>query len=380
MCSMILHADLDAFYASVAQRDDPALRGRPVLVGSWVVMAASYEARAYGVRGGMGTAQARRLCPDALVVDPSWPAYMEAREAVFAVLRRSGATVEPASIDEAFLDIGDAVDVPAGRPPPAPAAAPPEAVEHAAAAPDAVERAARLAARLRRDVRAEVGLPLSIGVARTKVLAKIASRSAKPDGLFVVAPERELAYLHALPVEDVWGVGAATARKLHLAGVRTVGQAAAIGEPALMAIAGKAAGRYVHAIAHNRDHRPVRARRGRRSFGAQRALRRGPRTRAELTEAVTGLGERIAARMERKRRAGRTVVLRLRFGDYTRATRSRTLPRATADAAEIAAAGEELLAAALPLIERRGVTLVGLTVTNLAEKGDAGQLPLFEPP
>jgi DNA polymerase-4 len=401
---MILHADLDAFYASVAQRDDPALRGKPVLVGSWVVMAASYEARAYGIRGGMGTARARRLCPAALVVDTSWPAYMDARDQVFAVLRRSGAVVEPASIDEAFIDAREllgvagepAADLVGNAPTLEPAADIVEGaaalgragdlVEHATLAAaveptdDLVERAAALAARLRREVRAEVGLPLSIGVARTKVLAKIASRSAKPDGLFVVAPDRELEYLHGLAVEDVWGIGAATAGKLHLAGIRTVGQAAEVGEPALMAIAGKAAGRYVHAIAHNRDRRPVRARRGRRSFGAQRALRPGPRTRAELVEAVGGLAERLAERMGRKQRAGRTVVLRLRFGDYTRASRSRTLTRPTAEAARIAAAGEELLTAALPLIERRGVTLVGLTVTNLVETDGASQLPLFEPP
>jgi DNA polymerase-4 len=208
------------------------------------------------------------------------------------------------------------------------------------------------------------------------VLAKIASRSAKPDGIFVVAPDRELEFLHALAVEDVWGVGAATARKLHLAGVRTVGQAAALGEPTLMAIAGKAAGRYVHAIAHNHERRPVRARRGRRSFGAQRALRRGPRTREELLEALTGLGERLATRMERKQRAGRTVVLRLRFGDYARASRSRTLTRATADGGTVAAAARELLDGAMELVERRGITLVGLTVTNLHDTGGAEQLLL----
>jgi DNA polymerase-4 len=374
---MILHADVDAFYASVAQRDDPLLRGRPVLVGSWVVMAASYEARAFGVRGGMGTARARQLCPAAVVVDPSWPAYMAARDEVFAVLRRSGATVEPASIDEAFLDTAGLAAVPARGPA---GDAGPANPAGDAGPPDPVARAADLAARLRHEVRAEVGLPLSIGVARTKVLAKIASRSAKPDGLFVVEPAAELEFLHALAVEDVWGVGAATARKLHLAGVRTVGQAAALGEPALMAIAGKAAGRYVHAIAHNHERRPVRARRGRRSFGAQRALRRGRRTRAELSEAIAGLGERLASRMERKGRTGRTVVLRLRFGDYTRATRSRTLTRPTGQASEIAAAADELLAAALPLIEQRGITLVGLTVTNLVDADGADQLPLFKPP
>src|SRR3712207_229977 len=215
----ILHADVDAFYASVAQRDDPALRGRPVVVGSWVVMAASYEARAYGIRGGMNTARARRHCPDVVVADPSWPAYVDASKAVFAIFRRSCPVVEPGSMEEAFLDVRS-LDEPA----------------------------AQVAVRLRRAVREEVGLPLSIGVARTKVLAKIASRSAKPDGLFVVEPEGELEFLHALPVERLWGVGPATARKLHAQGLRTVGQAARLDEPQLMAILGKAAGRYVHAI------------------------------------------------------------------------------------------------------------------------------------
>jgi DNA polymerase-4 len=345
---VILHADVDAFYASVAQRDEPALRGRPVLVGSWVVMAASYEARAFGVHGGMATARARRLCPDAVVVDTCWPAYVESSRAVFAIFERSGAVVEPGSMEEAFLDVAGL-----GEPP------------------------AELAARLRREVRAEAGLPLSVGVARTKVLAKVASRSAKPDGLLVVAPDREVDFLHPLPVERLWGVGPATARKLHAHGLRTVGQAARLGEPELMAILGKAAGRYVHAVAHNRDHRPVRRHRGRRSFGAQRALGRRPRSRAELDAALADLAERVTSRMQRKGRAGRTVVLRLRFGDYTRATRSCTLAGSTADAGAIAAATRELLDAAMPLVESRGITLVGVSVTNLDGPGGAGQLALF---
>ena len=214
-------------------------------------------------------------------------------------------------------------------------------------------------------MREEAGLPLSVGVARTKVLAKIASRSAKPDGLFVVEPERELEYLHGLPVDRVWGVGPATARRLRAFGLETVGQAAALTEEQLVAILGKAAGHYVHAIAHNREYRAVRRRRGRRSFGAQRALRRGPRTREELDGAVGDLAERLTKRMQRKGRAGRTVVLRLRFGDYTRATRSCTLAYASADADDIASAARGLLDAAMPLVRRRGITLVGLTVTNL---------------
>jgi len=343
----ILHADVDAFYASVAQRDAPELRGRPVLVGSWVVMAASYEARAFGIRGGMGTVRARRRCPGAIVVDTDWPAYVEASRAVFEIFERWAPTVEPGSMEEAFLDV------------------------RGASSP-----AVQIAVALRREVREQVGLPLSVGVARTKVLAKIASRSAKPDGLFVVPPERELEFLHALPVERLWGVGPATARRLHVGGLRTVGQAACVSEAELMAMLGKAAGRYVHAIAHNREHRPVRRRRGRRSFGAQRALGRSPRSRPDLDSALDGLAERVTQRMQRKGRAGRTVVLRLRFGDYSRATRSCTLPHPTDAAGAVAAASREMLEEAMPLVAARGITLVGLTVTNLAGPGTGRQLEL----
>ena len=342
----ILHADADAFFAAVEQRDDPRLRGRPVIVGGGVVMAASYEARARGVRGGMGTSRARRLCPDAIVAESNFTAYVEASKAVFDVFRRHVSVVEPGSLEEAFLDT----------------------TGMAASAHEIAER-------LRRDVRDEVGLPLSVGVARTKVLAKIASRSAKPDGLFVVDPARESEFLRPLPVERIWGVGPATAGKLRARGLETVGDVAALGEPELMAILGKAAGRYVDAVAHNRDHRPVRARRGRRSFGAQRALRPRSYTREELEAAVCDVAERIGARMARKSRAGRTVILRLRFGDYTRASRSHTLAGATAEPEAIATAARGLLDAAMPLIDRRGITLVGLTVTNL-EDGTASQLAL----
>jgi DNA polymerase-4 len=345
----ILHADVDAFYASVAQRDDPALRGRPVIVGSWVVMAASYEARAHGVHGGMPTARARRLCPGLVLAEPCWEAYVEASRAVFAIFERFAGAVEPASMEEAFLD-----------------------VTHAQARAPVAE----LAAQLRREVRGEAGLPLSVGVARTKVLAKIASRSAKPDGLLVVPPGREAAFLQPLAVERLWGVGPATTRKLNARGLSTVGEVATLSEAELVAIAGKAAGRYVYAIVHNHDRQPVRRRRGRRSFGAQRALGRRPRSRGELDAALADLAERITGRMQRKARAGRTVVLRLRFGDYTRATRSCTLTHATAEPAPIAAAARELLAAAMPLIEHRGVTLVGLTLTNLDEVTSADQLAL----
>ncbi len=344
---MLLHADVDAFYASVAQRDDPSLRGRPVVVGSWVVMAASYEARPFGVRSGMATARARRLCPELVVAEPGWEALGEASRAVFAIFDRCTSLVEPGSMEEAFLDVGGV-----GEPAPL------------------------VAARLRRLVREEVGLPLSVGVARTRVLAKIASRSAKPDGLYVVEPKRELEFLHGLEVGRLWGVGPATTRKLHAHGLRFVRDAAALSEEQLVAILGPAAGRYVHAIVNNREYRRVRRRRGRRSFGAQRALGRAPRAREELVEVVARLAERLSERMQRKARAGRTVVLRLRFGDYSRASRSRTLSRATCDPSPIAGLAVELLGEVMPVIEARGITLVGLTVTNLDGGSAAEQLTL----
>src|SRR6185436_9568768 len=184
----ILHADLDAFYASVEQRDDPSLRGRPVIVGGGVVLACSYEAKARGVRTAMGGGQARRLCPDAVVVRPRMSAYSEASKAVFSVFNETTPLVEALSIDEAFLDVRGMRRI-FGSP-------------------------VRIAARLRREVRAQVGLPITVGVAGTKFLAKVASGVAKPDGLLVVPPGGELAFLHPLPVERLWGVGPVTARKL----------------------------------------------------------------------------------------------------------------------------------------------------------------------
>ncbi|MBO0691042.1 MAG: DNA polymerase IV, partial [Candidatus Dormibacteraeota bacterium] len=245
----ILHADLDAFYASVEQRDDPRLRGRPVIVGGGVVLAASYEAKALGVRTAMGGGRALRLCPDAVVVQPRMSAYVEASKAVFSVFEDTTPLVEGLSIDEAFLDVRGLHDI-SGTP-------------------------AEIAARLRRRVHERVGLPITVGVARTKFLAKVASGVAKPDGLLVVPPGEELDFLHPLPVERLWGVGAATARKLHGRGIRTVGQVAGLPEPALVTMLGRASGDHLFALAHNRDPRPVEGGRRRRSVGAQRALGRG---------------------------------------------------------------------------------------------------------
>ncbi len=335
----ILHADLDAFYASVEQRDDPRLRGRPVIVGSGVVLAASYEAKACGVRTAMGGRQARQLCPHAIVVGPRMSAYSAASKAVFEVFGQTTPIVEGLSIDEAFLDVGGLRRI-AGTP-------------------------TEIAARLRSDVRERVGLPITVGVARTKFLAKVASGVAKPDGLLVVPTDRELAFLHPLPVERLWGVGPVTAGKLRERGIRTVGHVARIGEPALVSMLGVAAGRHLHALAHNRDPRPVQVGRRRGSIGSQRALGRSPKSADALDAVVAGLVDRVTRRLRAAGRVGRTVVLRLRFDDFSRATRSHTLPRATAHTQTILDAVRELLAAALPLIERDGVTLVGVAVANL---------------
>jgi DNA polymerase IV len=336
----ILHADLDSFFASVEQRDDPRLRGRPVIVGGGVVLAASYEAKAFGIRTAMGGRRARRLCPEAIVVPPRMDAYSEASKAVFRVFEDTTPLVEGLSIDEAFLDV--------------------RGLERLSGTP------VEIAAKLRRDVRERVGLPITVGVARTKFLAKVASGVAKPDGLLVVPPDRELEFLHPLPVERLWGVGPVTSERLNRIGISTVGQVAGLPEGALTTILGRAAGRHLHALAHNRDPRPVERRRRRRSIGSQRAGR--PGSAAAIDATLVGLVDRVTGRMRTARRVGRTVVLRLRFDDFSRATRSHTLPQATAESQTILAAIRELVLAAEPLIEDRGLTLVGITVINLEDE------------
>lgn|SRR5690606_6867651 len=335
----ILHADLDSFYASVEQRDDPALRGRPVIVGAGVVLAASYEAKACGVRTAMPGRLARRLCPAAVVVPPRMSAYAAASRAVFQVFRETTPLVEGLSIDEAFLDVSGLWRL-AGPP-------------------------IEIAAELRRRVREQVGLPITVGVARTKFLAKVASAVAKPDGLLLVPPTGERAFLHPLPVERLWGVGPVTAAKLHARGIRTVGQVARLGEASLVSVLGPAAGRHLYALAHNRDPRRVRVGRRRGSVGAQRSLGRARHSPADLMAVLAGLVDRVTRRMRTGGRTGRTVVLRLRFADYSRASRSRTLPMPTASTHTVLRAARELLGEAMPLIHRQGVTLIGVAVSNL---------------
>jgi DNA polymerase-4 len=335
----ILHADVDSFYASIEQRDDPRLRGRPVIVGAGVVLAASYEAKAFGIHTPMGGALARRLCPQAVVVPPRMDAYSAASRALFEVFNHTTPFVEGLSIDEAFLDVGGLRRI-SGSP-------------------------TEIAVQLRRDVLERVGLPITVGVARTKFLAKVASAVAKPDGLLVVPSDCELDFLHPLPVERLWGVGPVTATKLRDRFITTVGQVAQLGEKTLVRMLGRAAGRHIHALAHNRDPRVVRVGRRRHSMGAQRALGRKPRSPEALDADLVALVDRLARRLRAAHRVCRTVVLRLRFDDFSRATRSHTLPEATAHTETILATAQGLLAAATPMIESQGITLVGVTLGNL---------------
>lgn len=343
----ILHADLDAFFASVEQRDSPELRGKPVIVGAGVVLAASYEAKAFGIETAMGGTRARRLCPQAVVVPPRMAAYAEASKAVYRVFDDMCPLVEGLSIDEAFLDV--------------------RGMERIAGTPVEIAR------RLRRRVLAEVGLPLTVGVARTKFLAKVASGVAKPDGLLVVPPDCELEFLHPLPVERLWGVGPATAGKLRESGIRTVREVAELEERVLVQLLGRAAGRHLHALAVNRTPGPVERGRRRRSIGSQRARRL--RSPEEIDAVLHGIVDRVMRRLRRADRVGRTVILRLRFGDFTRATRSHTLSRPTDETWVVLVTARWLLTTAMPLIERRGLTLVGLTVADL-ENADSVQLRL----
>ena len=345
----ILHADLDAFYASVEQRDDPALRGRPVLVGGGIVLAASYEAKRHGVRTAMGERQARSLCPDAVVVPARFDAYVEASKAVFEVFRDTTPVVEPLSIDEAFLDVrglrairGTSVEI---------------------------------ATKLRDDVRERVGLALTVGVASTKFLAKVASGVGKPDGLLVVPVGGELDFLHPLPVQRLWGVGAVTATKLHAYGITTVAQVAEQDERTLVSMLGRGSGRHLHALAHNRDPRRVDTGRRRRSMGAQSAFGRRRMTDADLDARLLMLVDRVCRRLRAANRVCRTVTLRLRFYDFSRATRAHTLAAPTADTVVVLAALRLLLAENAALIRERGITLIGVTLGNL-DSADAVQLEL----
>ena len=345
----IMHADLDAFYASVEQRDDPKLRDRPVIVGGGVVLACSYEAKARGVRTAMNGGQAKRLCPEAIVVPPRMTAYSEASRAVYEVFAETSPVVEALSIDEAFLEVSG--------------------LEHISGTPP------EIAAALRREVLDLVGLKISVGVARTKFLAKVASGTCKPDGLLVVERDEEAAFLHPLPIERLWGVGKVTSEKLHSMGIGTVGELATCREESLVAALGPAAGRRLLDLANNRDPRHVQKREPRRSIGAQSAFPSGSRSDEELDSLAASLVDRTARRLRKAGRVCRTVVVGLRYGDFSRASRSHTLPGPTGRTDAILAAVRDLLTALRPAIEERGLTLLSISLANL-DVDDAVQMEL----
>ncbi|MDL9946982.1 DNA polymerase IV [Gordonia sp. ABSL11-1] len=345
----ILHADLDSFYASVEQRDNPELRGRPVLVGGGVVLAASYEAKAHGVRTPMSGREARALCPDAIEVPARFDAYIDASKAVFEIFHDITPVVEGISVDEAFLDVGGLRRI-SGSP-------------------------VEIAARLRARVAAEVGLPITVGIACTKFLAKVASAVGKPDGLLEVPAGTELDFLHPLPVRRLWGVGAVTEAKLADAGIRSVGDLASFGEHGLTNLLGRGSGRHLYALSMARDPRRVETGRRRRSIGSQRALGRRPKNEADLEATLVAIVERLGKRLRGAERLCRTVVLRLRFDDFARVTRSRSFMEPTDRTDVIMAGARGLLDDAMPLIRDRGCTLIGLSLTNLDDH-DSIQLTL----
>ena len=313
-------------------------------------MAASYEAKSCGVKAAMGGRQALRLCPDAIVVPPRMHAYTQASRDVFDVFRDTTPLVEGLSIDEAFLEVGG--------------------LRRIRGAPSTI------AAQLRLDVRMRVGLPISVGVARTKYLAKVASAVSKPDGLLVVPIDQELAFLHALPVERLWGVGKVTAQKLHEARLHTVGSVAVLGERELQSLIGLGTGRHLFALAHNRDPRRVEVGRRRRSMGAQHALGRGSHTQVELDVVLLTLVDRVTRRMREAGRNGSTITIRLRFDDFARSTSSHTLPRPTAHTATVLGIARHLLLSRRAEIDQRGITLIGVAVSGLDDNPAQLALPL----
>jgi DNA polymerase IV len=344
----LLHADLDAFYASVEQLLYPGLRNRPIAVGGGVVLAASYEAKAFGVRGGMPGHLARRLCPELRFVPGHFAEYQRLADRVFAVCADFTPLVERLSIDEAFVDVSGSTHL--------------------------FGPADLIAARIRERVREEIGLPLSVGVARTKHLAKIASQVAKPDGLIVVAPERETGFLHPLPVGLIWGVGPVARERLADEGITTIGQLAAVAPDRLEHMFGPAVGAKLGSLARNDDPRRVETRRRARSVSAQSATGRRRADPAFVARTVLHLADRVTARLRAKHRAGRTITARVRFADLHSVTRSVTLPAPVSSTATVAAVARDLVQAALTdHPQEREVSLLAVAVSGLVSE------PLAQP-
>jgi DNA polymerase-4 len=348
----ILHADLDAFYASVEQLLDPSLRGMPIAVGGGVVLAASYEARSFGIRAGMPGRLARNLCPQLIVVDGHFHDYQRLGDAAIEVLNDFTPLVERISIDEAFADVAGCT--------------------HIFGAP------AEIATAIRHRVRAEVGLPISVGVARTKHLAKIASQAAKPDGLMIVDPSTELDFLHGLPVELMWGVGPVAKTQLNEIGVFTIGQLARTPKWSLERLLGPAASKKLIALAWNRDLREIKMHRRARSAGAQSALGRQPAEERIFGPVLRYLADRVASRLRAKSRGARTVTVRVRFGDLRTVSRSLTLDAPVSATMILAEIAEELVRAILTQHpDEKAISLLAISVSHFVERADLQlELPL----
>ncbi|MBV8917294.1 DNA polymerase IV [Bradyrhizobium sp.] len=352
MAATILHADLDAFYASVEQLLDPSLRGKPIAVGGGVVLAASYEARAFGVRGGMPGRQAQELCPQLIFVSGHFKEYQRLGDAAIEVIGDFTPLVERISIDEAFADVAGCTHL-FGPPP-------------------------DIAKAIRARVRTELGLPISIGVARTKHLAKIASQVAKPDGLVVVDPAVELKFLHHLPVELMWGVGPVTKARLAEIGVLTIGQLATTPGWSLERLLGPAAGEKLADLAWNRDPRTIRTSHRARSAGAQSAIGTKPAEEGVFRPTLLHLADRIASRLRAKSRSGRTVTVRVRFADLNSVTRSVTLDAPISATMILAELADELVRALLAEHpQERSISLLAISVSHFEEHWDLElELPL----
>ncbi|MDF1596795.1 MAG: DNA polymerase IV [Acidimicrobiia bacterium] len=339
----ILHADLDAFYASVEQLLNPGLRGKPIAVGGGVVLAASYEAKAFGVRGGMPGRQARQLCPQLQFVDGHFSEYQRLGDQAIEIIRDFTPLIERISIDEAFADVSGSTHL-FGKP-------------------------GDIGATIRRRVRAEVGLPISVGAARTKHLAKIASQVAKPDGIVVVDPEHELDFLHPLPVDLIWGVGPVTRKRLAEKGITTIGELAAMPGQSLEHLVGRAVGAKLGSLAWNRDARDVETYHRAGSVGAQSAMGRRQATDELIDSTLRHLADRVATRLRAKNRSGRTITTRIRFADLKSVTRSITLPAAVSATSILADIAGDLVRSALQdHSAEKVISLLAISVSHLEEE------------
>ena len=345
----ILHADLDAFYAAVAVLENPSLAGKPVAVGTGVVLSCTYEARAFGVRGGMRMVEARAKCPSMIEVDGTFGAYPQYSRKVFSIFESFTPEIEPLSIDEAFLDVSGSLHL-FGDP-------------------------LTIANKIRAEVRDQTGLAVSVGGSTRKFLSKIASQEAKPDGVIIVEPGNELGFLHPLPVSALWGVGPVTKRRLNELGLEVIGDIANTPYDSLVAMLGGGAASHLGALANNQDPRPVSTSRKAKSVGAQSAMRSQIRTLEELKPMLHRLIDKVSARLRKKNRTARTITIRVRFGDLSSVTRSATMPTPTASTQAIVDVGIRLLAKVLDEYPRHEISLLGVSTAGLGV-GEPLQLAL----